>query len=75
MLCFRRLHPRLRLLLPPFAVFVAKTPENARSAVKLDGFCHENGRKRDKDRYTFFTPGLGGLMARKNGVCVMLVVA
>ena len=59
MLCFKRLPPRLRLLLPPFAFFVAKKAENARSAVKLDGLCHENGRKRDKDRYTFFTPGAG----------------
>ena len=33
--------------------------ENARFAVKFDGLCYENGRKRDKDRYSFFTPGLG----------------
>jgi hypothetical protein len=44
------------LLLPPFAFFVAKKAENARSAVKLDGLCHENGRKRDKDRHRPLLP-------------------
>jgi len=57
MLCFKRLPPRLRLLLPPLTVFVTKTPENVTKIVMLDGLCYKKGPKRDKDRYTFFTPG------------------